>query len=100
MIELTIKVDNIDYDSLAELLFPILMEQVPKDGLAGRLLNQPDKAHGVMKTILGRMSQQQRDELLVKYFQKNRGAAARRLEDVAARNGVNMHISDISAKTL
>ena len=100
MIELTIRVDSINYTDLAELLLPMLSDRLPKDGLMGRLLNSPERAESLVKEILGRMSQEQKDELLVKYINQNSYKAMDKLEDAAARNGVSMKPGKISAKTL
>jgi len=100
MIELTIKVDNINYTDLAELLLPMLSDQLPKDGLMGRLLRDPKKAQGLVIELLNRMPQAQKDELLVKYINQNSGKAMAKLEDMAAKNGVYMKLRDVHAKTL
>lgn len=100
MIELTIKVEHIDYNDLAELLLPLLTDQLPKDGLAGRLLRSPEKAQGLVKELLNRMPQSQKDELLAKYINQNSGKAMEKLEEMAAKNGVSMKLRDVSAKTL
>ena len=67
MIELTIKVDSVNYSDLAELLLPMLSDRLPKGGLVGRLMNSPERTEKLVKEILSRMSQDQKDELLVKY---------------------------------
>ena len=100
MIELTIKVDSVNYSDLAELLLPMLSDRLPKDGLMGRLLNSPERAEKLVKELLGRMTQEQKDELLVKYINQNRFKAMDKLEEAAARNGVSMKLRDISAKKL
>ncbi len=100
MIELTIKVDHIDYNDLAELLLPMLSDQLPKDGLMGRLLRDPKRAQGLINELLNKMPQHQKDELLVKYINQNSGKAMAKLENMAAQNGVSMRLRDVSAKTL
>ena len=64
MIELTIKVDSVNYSDLAELLLPMLSDRLPKDGLVGRLMNSPERTEKLVKEILSRMSQDQKDELI------------------------------------
>ena len=46
------------------------------------------------------MSQDQKDELLVKYINQNSAKAMDKLENMAARNGVSMKLGKISAKKL
>lgn len=100
MIELTIKIDHIDYNDLAELLLPMLMDQLPTDGLAGRLLRSPDKAQSLVRELLSRMPQSQKDELLVKYLNQNSGKVMGKLEQLTAKNGVSVKLNDVHAKTL
>jgi|GEM_PF-3688041 len=100
MIELTIKVDSVNYADLAELLLPMLSDRLPKDGLMGRLLNSPERAEKLVKEILGRMSQEQKDELLVKYINQNSVKAMTELEKAASRSGVSLKLRDIGAKKL
>ena len=100
MIELTIRVDSINYTDLAELLLPMLSDRLPKDGLMGRLLNSPERAEKLVKEILGRMSQEQKDELLVKYINQNSVKAMTELEKAASRSGVSLKLRDIGAKKL
>jgi len=100
MIELTVKLENINYNDLAELLLPMLSDQLPKDGLMGRLLQSPEKTHNLVIELLNRMPQSKKDELLVKYINQNSDKAIAKLEDTAARNGVSMKLSSVSAKKL
>jgi len=93
-------VDSVNYADLAELLLPMLSDRLPKDGLMGRLLNSPERAEKLVKEILGRMSQEQKDELLVKYINQNSVKAMTELEKAASRSGVSLKLRDIGAKKL
>lgn len=98
MIELTIKVEQIDYNDLAELLLPLLSEQLPKSGLMGHLLRSPEKAQGLITELLARMPQKQKDELMARYINQNSSKAAAKLEEMAAKNGVSLKLSEVIAK--
>lgn len=100
MIELTITLDHIDYNDLARLLLPMLEDKLSGEGLAGRLLLDPARTQALVKELLNRMSQKQKDELLVKYVNQNSSKAIGKLEDIAEKNGVTLRLSGISAKTL
>ena len=69
MLELRILVDDIDYDSIAEYLIPAVAEKLrreEKGGILGNVLaGNPDMAASVARTVLGTMSQEQKDQLLV-----------------------------------
>ena len=101
MIELTVRLDNIDYDSVAEFLIPLLSDKIDRGGILGSMLaKNPEMATGVFKTILNKMTQEQRDELVVQQIQKNRDSLIRKGAQAAAKNGISMQISDISARKL
>ena len=76
MLELRILVDDIDYDSIAEYLIPAVTEKLrreEKGGILGNVLaGNPDVAASVARTVLGTMSQEQKDQLLVQLVTKNR----------------------------
>ena len=76
MLELRILVDDIDYDSIAEYLIPAVAEKLrreEKGGILGNVLaGNPDMAASVARTVLGTMSQEQKDQLLVQLVTKNR----------------------------
>lgn len=74
MLELRILVDDIDYDSIAEYLIPAVAEKLrreEKGGILGNVLaGNPDVAASVARTVLGTMSQEQKDQLLVQLVTK------------------------------
>ena len=76
MLELRILVDDIDYDSIAEYLIPAVAEKLrreEKGGILGNVLaGNPAVAASVARTVLGTMSQEQKDQLLVQLVTKNR----------------------------
>lgn len=74
MLELRILVDDIDYDSIAEYLIPAVAEKLrreEKGGILGNVLaGNPDMAASMARTVLGAMSQEQKDQLLVQLVTK------------------------------
>ena len=92
MIELKILVDDIDYNSLTELLVPLLAEKLEKDGkggiLGGVLSGNRNMAVSMARTLLNTMPQAKKDELL----QKGRA--------LAAKNGVRLQLCDVAAKKI
>ena len=98
--EIKINIDNIDYDSLAELMMPMLLEHMSSDNddLMSRLmlLSQGFTASTV-KTILSKMSQEKKDELLVKMINKNKPRIMRFITDMALSQGIRMSVNDVEA---
>ena len=76
MLELKILIDDIDYNSVTELLVPLLAEKLEKDGKGGILGNvlagNTNMAVSMARTLLNTMSQEKKDELVVQLVTKNR----------------------------
>lgn len=104
MLELKILIDDVDYNSLTELLVPLLAEKLEKDGkggiLGGVLTGNPDMAVGVARTLLNTMPQDKKDELVVQLITKNRDKLLQKGRELAAKNGVRLQLCDIAAKKL
>ena len=99
MIEITLKVDRVDYDALAELLLPALLGQMEQNSLGRIFVRSPEAAQGAATKLLARLSQEKKDELLAKYLNQNRDKAEKALEEMAGRSGVSLRVCDISAKS-
>ena len=104
MIELKILVDNIDYDSLADVLVPLVTEKM-KDGekggiLGGILAKNPAAATAMAHTLLKTMSQEKKDELLVELAAKHRDKLLGKGRGLLNKRGIRLELCDISAKKL
>ena len=103
MIELKILVDDIDYNSLTELLVPLL-EKLEKDGkggiLGGVLSGNRDMAVSMARTLLNTMPQAKKDELVVQLINKNRDKLLQKGRALAAKNGVRLQLCDVAAKKI
>ncbi|MBQ2061388.1 MAG: hypothetical protein II458_01810 [Oscillospiraceae bacterium] len=104
MIELKILVDNIDYDSLADVLVPLIAEKM-KDGekggiLGGILAKNPAAATSMAHTLLKTMSQQKRDEMLVQLSAKYRDKLLDKGRDLLDKRGLDLQLYDVSARII
>ena len=101
MLELRILVDNIDYDSIAEYLIPVVAEKLrreDKGGILGSVLaGNPDMAAG---TLLGAMSQEQKDRLLVQLVTKNREKLLDKGNRAARDKGIGVQLCDVAVQKL
>ena len=104
MLELRILVDDIDYDSIAEYLIPAVAEKLrreEKGGILGNVLaGNPDMAASMARTVLGAMSQEQKDQLLVQLVTKNRDKLLQKGGELAEKNGIKLHLYDVSARRI
>ena len=68
MIELKILIDEIDYDSVADFLVPLLVEKLKKEdktGLFGSMLSgNSAMASNMARSLLKKMPQEKKDELV------------------------------------
>ena len=102
MLELRILVDDIDYDSIAEYLIPAVAEKLrreEKGGILGNVLaGNPDMAASMARTVLDKMPQEKKDELLVQLLNRNRDKLLEKGRTLAAENGVRLQLCDVSAR--
>lgn len=102
MIELRLLVDDIDYDSLVELLLPMVQEKLRRDGgggvLGSMLGGSPEMAATMARTALHTMNQDKRDELVVQLVSRNREKLLEKGEAMAQKNGVKLKLRDVNAR--
>ena len=104
MLELRILVDDIDYDSIAEYLIPAVAEKLrreEKGGILGNVLaGNPDVAASVARTVLGTMSQEQKDQLLVQLVTTNREKLLDKGNQAARSRGIGVQLCDVTVRKL
>ena len=100
MIELKIKIEDIDYDSLADILAPALKDRIESSEFPAwaRLLFLAGGMDGAaFKKILSRVPDDAIDDFVVKLLNEKSDKAAAMLEELAATKGINLKITDVSA---
>ena len=104
MIELKILIDEIDYDSVADFLVPLLVEKLKKEdrtGLFGSVLSSNSAmASNMARGLLEKLPQEKKDELVVQLLTKNRDKLLETGRTAAAENGIRLQICDVSAKKI
>lgn len=99
--EIKLNIDNIDYDSLAELMMPMLLDHMSTDNddLMSRLmlLSQGFTASTV-RLILSKMSQEKKDELLIRIINKNKPRILSFITEMALSQGIRMDVIDVEAR--
>lgn len=98
--EIKIEIDDVDYDSLVELMMPMLMDHFSgdTDDLRTRLLLlSKGFTESTVRTILSLMSKEKKDELFIKMINKNKPRIMDMLTEMAMSKGVRMKISDVRA---
>ena len=100
MIEIKLKIENIDYDSLADIIAPMLKEKLDNGDFPAwaRLLFMAGGMNGdAVRKILSRIPENKREEMIIQLLNKNSKAAAEMLENLAATRGIGIKIGDIEA---
>ena len=100
MIELKILLDEVDYRSLSEVLIPALAGSMAKEGgvLGGMLAQNKELAASRARTVLDKMPQEKKDELLVQLLNRNRDKLLEKGRTLAAEKGVRLQLCDVSAR--
>lgn len=92
--ELKITISDVDYDSLARILLPMLRERL--DGtVLGRLGVNEATAAGILR----RLPQEKKDALLAAYVNRNKAKVIATLQDAARLKGVGVTIDDVRMNT-
>ena len=102
MLELKILIDELDYDSIAEFLIPALAESMAREQkgcvLGGVLANNPEMLTSMARKLLGTMSQEKRDELLVQLINKNRDKLLEKGTRAAGEKWIRVRLCDLTAR--
>lgn len=99
--EIKIKVEDIDYEALAELMMPMLIEHMrnDKDDVVSRLmLLSQGFTESTVKKILSKMPQHKKDELIIKLINKNKPKITQFLMKTAAEQGIRLSVTDVEVK--
>ena len=101
MIELKLLIDDTDYDALVERMMPMILEKSDPSELepwARLLVLSKGLNAATVSKILSRVSKEKKDELAVRYINKNREKIAPMLEKLAADKGVRVRVLRVAAE--
>ena len=100
MFEIKILVDELDYDSLADVLVPLVarsMREHEGGGVLREVLaKNPDTATSLAHTVLSRMSPEKKEELVMQLVAKYRENILRAGRSALEKNGLKAQLCDIS----
>ena len=100
MIEINLKIEDIDYDSIADILAPALKDRIEGSEFPAwaRLLFLAGGMDGdAFKKILSRVPDDAIDEFVVKLLNEKSDKAAEMLENMAMSKGIRIKIADVKA---
>ncbi|MCQ2452488.1 MAG: hypothetical protein MJ075_05065 [Oscillospiraceae bacterium] len=103
MVELSITLDEIDFDSVAELLTPVMEGQLQNGSFppwAKMLLLAGGANAETVKKLLAKIPDSKKEEFLVQAVNYKTTQSARKLEDYAAKKGIHLKITRLGAKKL
>lgn len=103
MIEIKIKLDDIDYSGIAELAMPVVKEKLGERGgfLGGLIGNHvPESAlSGALNGFLSFLSPEQRDEVALSLINKYEDKIVGILQKTASDHGVSLKVKGLSASS-
>ena len=101
MIEVTFRIESLDYTDKLDSQLPLVLEALSQSGNINPVLklacNTPEASSRIVKGILRTMSQDQKQRLATKIVNANREKLMQKLNDFAAGKGVDVHICDCAA---
>ena len=107
MIEVTFRIESLDYTDKLDSQLPLVLEALSQSGSINPVLklacNTPEASARIVKGILRTMSQDQKQRLATKIVNANSEKLMQKLfksttlEDFAAGKGVDVHICDCAA---
>lgn len=101
MLEIRAVIDDLDYDSLADFLVPILAEKLEeKGGFRALIAKNKDALSGVAKQLLSSMSQEKKDELLLQLLCEKKGLLLAKANDAVAHRGIRAKVLDLEVKKI
>ena len=99
MIEVRVLLDDIDYDSVVELIAPLAAEKLTaKGGVLGLLGRNTENLSGVVRQVLKTMSQEKKDEFLLQLLEEKKDVVVSKANKFAAKKGAGVKVLDISGR--
>ena len=101
MIEVKLLVDCIDYDSVVDLLMPVVGDKLQvKGGIVGKIGGKKEKLTKMAHKLLGKVSQEKKDQTIVDLATKKQAMIVEKVSAVAAKKGIGVQICDISVRKI
>lgn len=101
MIEVTFRIESLDYTDKLDSQLPLVLEALSQSGSINPVLklacNTPEASSRIVKGILRTMSQDQKQRLATKIVNANREKLMRMLNEYASGKGIDVHICDCAA---
>ena len=97
--EITLKISDVDYDALADVLLPLMEEQMSGSVWCPAPRASGGRATQAAKAMLRRMPQKRKDAMLAGYINRSGDKIAGLLMDAARAKGLTLKVSDVRAKT-
>lgn len=101
MIEVTFRIESLDYTDKLDSQLPLVLEALSQSGSINPVLklacNTPEASSRIVKGILRTMSQDQKQRLATKIVNANREKLMHKLNEYASGKGIDVHICDCAA---
>lgn len=101
MLEIRLLLSDVDYDAACDKLAPLLAEKLQeKGGLVSAAAGKPQRLRAVLRRLLQKKNQVERDRLAAELATKHRELLMKKAGSLASEQGIEVHVCDISVRQL
>lgn len=101
MLEIKLCVDDVDYEALLDCLAPFIGDALKeKGGIAALAGGKQNFLRGMGKLFLKAKGSAGAEEAIVQLAQKKNKLFTKKIEDLATKNGIKLHVQTLDVKHL
>ena len=101
MLEIRVLLSDVDYDAACEKIAPLLADKVQeKGGIVGAAVGKSQRLSAFLHRVLRKKNQVERDRWVADLAAKHRTVLMKKAAELAAEQGVDVHVCDVSVRQL
>lgn len=101
MLEIRVLLSDVDYDAACEKIAPLLADSLQeKGGIVGAAVGRRETLSAIVRRVLRKKNQVERDRWVADLATKHRTVLMKKATDLAAEQGVDVRVCDISVRQL
>ena len=100
MLEIRVLLSDVDYDTACEKIAPLLADKMQEKGGIVSAVGKRDRLVAFLHRVLRKKNQVERDRFVAELATKHRPLLMKKAADLAAQQGVDVRVCDISVRQL
>ncbi len=101
MLEIRVLLSDVDYDAACEKIAPLLADKMQeKGGIVGAAVGKREHLVAFLRRVLRKKNQVERDRWVAELATKHRTVLMKKAADLAAEQGVDVRVCDVSVRQL